>query len=133
MPKRITIHEEDYDRLRQMSREDAGLILHNLLHTLYGEPVEVKGDAYIDYFSENACAKMMRFAELSETRSKLGSKGGKSKTEANVKQKSSKDEANVKPNTNTNNKTLYKSNQFTAGMLIQDYNFKELEERRVRN
>lgn len=140
MPKRITIHEEDYDRLRKMSREDAGLILHNLLHTLYGEPVEVKGEEYIDYFSENVCAKMMRFIELSETRSKMGSKGkGVSKTKAKAKQNESKTEAKAKPNTNTNTntntniRTYFPANKFNLGAIVQDYDFKALEDKKVRN
>lgn len=113
MPKKITIHEEDYERLKNLSREDAGLILHNLLHTAYDEPIEKVENEYVDYFSEVVCQKMLRFAELSETRSRIGALGkGKSKTKANeskskakVKQSESKSKAKAKPNTITNTNT----------------------------
>jgi len=115
MPKRITIHEEDYERLSKMSREDAGLVLHNLLHTLKGEPVELKGDEYIDYFSENACQKMLRFIDASERKSHAGKMGGgqfgnsnarkTSRKRAENEQKTSKKRTENEPNTNTNTNT----------------------------
>lgn len=110
MPKRITIHEEDYARLLEMEKEDAGLILQNLIRTLEGIPPEIKGDAYIDYFSEVACQKMMRFAELSERQARNGSKGGAPFGNSNRKQPKNNPDSTQKqpkttPNTNTNTNT----------------------------
>lgn len=111
MPKRITIHEEDYARLLEMEKEDAGLILQNLIRTLEGIPPEIKGDAYIDYFSEVACQKMMRFAELSERQARNGSKGGAPFGNSNRKQPKNNPDSTQKqpkttPNTNTNTNTI---------------------------
>ena len=100
MPRRITIHEEDYGRLLEMKKEDAGLILQNLIRTLNGEPVEIKGDAYVDYFSEVTCQKMMRFVELSERQAEKGRKGGAPIGNTNRKQPKNN------PKT-TQNKPLY--------------------------
>lgn len=107
MPRRITIHEEDYARLLEMNKADAGLVLQNLIRTLNGEPVEIKGDAYVDYFSEVACQKMMRFVELSERQAEKGRKGGAPIGNTNRKQAENKPKTNQKqtetsPNTNTN-------------------------------
>ena len=110
MPRRITIHEEDYARLLEMNKEDAGLVLQNLIRTLNGEPVEIKGDAYVDYFSEVTCQKMMRFVELSERQAEKGRKGGAPIGNTNRKQTENKPKTNQKqtetsPNTNTNTNT----------------------------
>lgn len=76
MPTRILVHEEDYPRLLRMKKEHAGLVLQNLIRTLNGEPVEIIGDEYIDFFSEQACQKMMRFYETRESKSQAGKQGG---------------------------------------------------------
>ena len=75
-PTRILVHEEDYPRLLKMKKEHAGLVLQNLIRTLDGEPVEIIGDDYIDFFSEQACQKMMRFYETREAKSQAGKQGG---------------------------------------------------------
>lgn len=111
MARRITIHEEDYPRLLEMEKEDAGLVLQNLIRTLNGEPVEIKGDAYVDYFSEVACMKMMRFVELSERQAEKGRKGGGQFGNTNAKRTENEPKTNQKrtetnPNTNTNTNTI---------------------------
>ena len=121
MPRRITIHEEDYPRLLEMSEADAGLILQNLIRTISGEETRTRGDAYIDYFSEVACQKMMRFVELSERQAANGRKGGapvgnsnatsekqpKNNPKTTQKQPKTNPNTNTNTNTNTNKKTLF--------------------------
>ena len=113
MPRRITIHEEDYPRLLEMKEEDAGLILQNLIRTLEGIPAKIKGDAYVDYFSEVTCQKMMRFVELAERQATNGRKGGApvgnsnatSQKQARNNPKTTQKQAKTNPNTNTNTNT----------------------------
>lgn len=133
MPKRITIHEEDYDRLRKMSHEDAGLVLHNLLHTIAGEPIETTGNDYLDYFSEVVCNKMMRFVELSERQALKGKKGGGQFGNTNAKRtenepKTNQKRAKTNPNTNTNTNT--NTNKKTYGecqnVLLTDEEYKKV-------
>lgn len=84
---------------------------------------------------------IIRNEEYRKAKSESGKKGGsKSKqTKANVKQNEANTKQTKAPNltlpnlTNNNIPTVYKPNQFTAGMLVQDYDFKKLEDKKVRN
>ena len=126
MPRRITIHEEDYGRLLEMKKEDAGLILQNLIRTLNGEPVEIKGDAYVDYFSEVTCQKMMRFVELSERQAEKGRKGGAPIGNTNRKQpknnpKTTQKQPKTNPYTYTNTYTNTNKDKKTYGECANVY------------
>ena len=136
MPRRITIHEEDYPRLLEMNEADAGLILQNLIRTINGEETRTRGDAYIDYFSEVACQKMMRFVELSERQAANGRKGGapvgnsnatsekqpKNKPETTQKQPKTNPNTNTNTNTNTNKKTYGEC----ANVFLSDDEFQKI-------
>jgi hypothetical protein len=70
-----------------------------------------------------------------------GKKGGRPKNlkKPNDNLKEPKAKQTKAPNltlpnlTNNNIPTVYKPNQFTTGMLVQNYDFKKLEEKKVRN
>ena len=144
----VIIYESEHDGFMSMPDEDLGKIVKNMIRAFRGEEFQPQEH-------ENAYSLSM-YNRVAGDRDKIvekvvaGSKGGAPKGNKNA----SKNKQNNQPKqakqpnettkttynnnnnynyNNNNNKTLYKSNQFTAGMLIQDYNFKELEERRVRN
>ena len=132
--KKISILEEDYERLKKLSKEDKGLILENLLHTAFGEEIEITGNEYLDFLSEVVCQKAERFAELSEKRSKAGALGkGISKSKANEKQNESKSEAHTLPNHTLPNLTNKKNNRFNEGAVNQTYDFQQIEKKVVKN
>ena len=133
MPRRITIHEEDYARLLKMERADAGLVLQNKIRTLNGEPVEIIGNDYIDFFSEQACQKMMRFIELSERQAKNGKKGGAPIGNNNRKQarnnpETTQKQAKTSPNTNTNTNTNINKKTYgeCANVFLSDEEFQKI-------
>ena len=140
----VIIYESEHDILMSMADEDAGKIVKNMIRAFKGEETETleRENAY----SISLCKRVRADKDKIVEKVVAGSRGGAPKGNKNAsknKQKqtetskttseTSKTTNNNNYNYNNNNKTLYKSNQFTAGMLIQDYNFKELEERRVRN
>ena len=133
MPRRITIHEEDYPRLSRMKKEDAGLVLQNMIRTLNGEPVEIIGNDYIDFFSEQACQKMMRFIELSERQAINGKKGGAPIGNNNRKQaknnpETTQKQAKTTPNTNTNTNTNINKKTYgeCANVFLTDEEFQKI-------
>jgi hypothetical protein len=118
-----------------------------------------KGDNPEPCLSDDALAKtlfpvmkqhIIRNEEYRQAMSNLGKKGGAPKGNQNAKKTSennlkqptlvSKQPENKQkqapnltiPNQN-NNKSVYKANQFTAGVLVQDYNFSELEKELIKN
>lgn len=120
-PTRILVHEEDYPRLLEMSKEEAGLVLQNLIRTLYGEPVEIIGDKYADYFSEQACNKMMRFYEKKEPKSKAGKMGGAPIGNQNArKNKQKQTENNQKQAENNQETTKNKPYTYTYSYTNKD-------------
>lgn len=139
--KKISIIDEDFERLRKLSKEDKGLILENLLHTAFGEEIEITGNEYLDFLSEVVCQKAERFAELSEKRSKVGalakgvskSKAKAKQNESKTKQTQSKSEAHTIPNHTIPNHINKKSNKFCDGIIAQTYDFQELEKKVVKN
>lgn len=133
MPRRITIHEEDYARLLKMKKEDAGLVLQNMIRTLNGEPVEIIDNDYIDFFSEQACHKMMRFIELSERQAINGKKGGAPIGNNNRKQaknnpETTQKQAKTTPNTNTNTNTNINKKTYgeCANVFLSDEEFQKI-------
>ena len=145
MPRRIVIHEEDYPRIMEMEERNAGVILQNLIRTLNGDEVYITGDAYIDYFSEVTCQKMMRFVELSERQAANGRKGGApvgnnnatSEKQPKNNPKTSQKQPKTNPNTNTNTNTnTYKDKKTfgeCANVFLSDEEFEKIKSKGLEN
>ena len=141
------IHEDFRESFEGMSYESVGRVLMALIAYANDEDVsEILGD---DVQAKTLFPTIKKHVERNEGyRSKCaenGKKGGapfgnQNATKNNQKQpKLTKNNQKQTPNltlpnlTNNNIPTVYKPNQFTAGMLVQDYDFKKLEDKKVRN
>lgn len=138
----VIIYESEHDSFLSLPPEDVGNIVQNMIRTFRGEEVETleRENAY----SISLCKRVNTDKDKVVERVTAGSKGGAPKGNKNAsknKQNNLKQPTETSKttnnnnynNNNNNNKTLYKPNQFTAGMLVQKYDFKELEERKVKN
>lgn len=144
----VIIYEEEHNSFLNMSDEEAGQIVKNMIRVFQGNQPE-KLEGFKQMYSDSLCNRVAADKKKADDDYSNGKKGGAPKGNQNARKNKKQPPVDLKttplclennPNSNSNNnynsnnnKTLYKSNQFTAGMLIQDYNFKELEERRVRN
>ena len=148
----VIIYESEHDILMDMSPEQVGNIVQNMIRAF-------KGEEHKHLESENAYSLSM-YKRVSEDRNKIpdkviaGAKGGAPKGNHNACKKQGETSKNNQKQAETtneqaktskttykdkdkdkdnNNKTLYKANQFTAGVLVQDYNFSELEKELIKN
>jgi len=135
----VIIYEEEHNSFLNMSDEDAGKILKNMIRVFQGnQPEKLEGfkQMYVD----------KRKADADYTNGKKGGAPiGNQNARKNKKQPpvvfkttplcfENNPNSNNNSNSNNNNiKTVYKPNQFTAGVLMQDYNFIELERKKVKN
>lgn len=141
------IHPEDHEALMNMTPEEAGCILKNMIHVFRGDPPDTFGDRFLDYVSDDLCGRLLRDIELSEKQSRNGKKGGGQMGNQNAKRtktsenepKTSQKQAKTNPNTNTNTNTNinnnigFKPNAFTSGCPKRDIDFEELEKTLIKN
>ena len=148
----VIIYEGEHDILMDMTPEQVGNVVQNMIRAF-------RGEEHKHLESENAYSLSM-YKRVSEDKGKIpdkviaGSKGGAPEgnknackkqgktTKNNQKQaETSKDNSQTSKttynnnynNNNNNNKTLYKPNQFTNGVVPQEYNFPLLEKKLIKN
>lgn len=113
MNKGFIIHPEVMDELLSMNPEECGLIVHNMIHTFYGEEVKKFDDRYMDFVSSTLCGRVDRELKLYEKKSAAGKMGGAPVGNSNAtkqtknKQKTSKKQAKDKQKTSPIPDTLY--------------------------
>ena len=143
----VIIYEEEHNSFLNMSDEDAGKILKNMIRVFQGGQPE-KLDGFKQMYSDSLCNRVAADKKKADEDYSNGKKGGAPRGNQNAKKNKKQPPVDSKTtplclennpnnnsnnNSNNNNKTLYKPNQFTAGMLVQKYDFKELEKRMVKN
>ena len=145
MIEKIQIICGDFDEsIRGLSDESAGRLFKALIDFANDRDTDsLKDDAVASVLFPVIKQHIIRNEEYRKIKAESGKRGGSvskpKQTEAKGKQTEAKAKQNKPPNltlpnlTNNNIKTVYKPNQFTAGMLVQNYDFKELEERKVKN
>lgn len=145
----VIIYEEEHNSFLNMSDEDAGKILKNMIRVFQGNQPE-KLEGFKQMYSDSLCNRVAVDKRKADADYTNGKKGGapignqnarKNKKQPPVDLKTTplyfENNPNSNNNSNSNNnnniKTVYKPNQFTAGVLMQDYNFIELERKKVKN
>lgn len=141
----VIIHPKDFEDILSMSSSEAGDIIQNVVKTFLGREDLVKfDDRYLTRVSNEMCERTVWDKDQKDKKSKAGSQGGAPKGNSNAKkqaennQKTSTKQAETTFNSNSNNKsninkTLYKPNQFTNGVVPQEYNFPLLEKKLIKN
>jgi len=147
------IHPEDHQAFMDMTTEEAGSVIKNMIRVFRGEEPEKFDDRFLDYVSDDLCGRVLRDIELSEKQSRNGKKGGGQKGNQNAKRtknepktsqnepKTSQKQAKTNPNTNTNTNTNtninnnigFKPNAFTSGCPKRDIDFEEIERKLIKN
>lgn len=138
----VIIYESEHDSFLSLSAEDVGNIVQNMIRTFREEDVKTleRENAY----SISLCKRVSADKDKVVERVVAGSKGGAPKGNKNAsknKQNNLKQPTETSKTTNNNNynnnnninKTLYKPNQFTNGVVPQEYNFPLLEKKLIKN
>ena len=126
----VIIHPEDFKDLLDMSADECGHIVQNMIKTFNGDSGVPFADRYLTRVSNDLCGRVLRDKELSERQSRNGKKGGASEGHPNYNQGENKSKLSeslpkvkpklsqslpkvdpkLNPNTNTNtntNKNIY--------------------------
>jgi hypothetical protein len=138
----VIIYESEHDSFLSLPAEDVGNIVQNMIRTFREEDVKTleRENAY----SISLCKRVSADKDKVVERVVAGSKGGAPKGNKNAsknKQNNLKQPTETSKTTNNNNynnnnninKTLYKPNQFTNGVVPQEYNFPLLEKKLIKN
>ena len=148
MIDKIQIICGDFDEsIRGLSDESAGRLFKALIDFAEDRDTSdsLKDDAVASVLFPVMKQHIIRNEEYRLLQSNQGKKGGapkgnKNACKNNPKQpKTTENNRKQAPNltlpnlTNNNIQTVIKPNQFTAGMLVQNYDFKELERKKVKN
>lgn len=144
MIDKIQIICGDFDEsIRGLSDESAGRLFKALIDFAEDRDTSdsLKDDAVASVLFPVMKQHIIRNEEYRQYRADNGKKGGRPKNlekpnnnldKPNEKQKKAPNL--TLPNlTNNNIPSVIKPNQFTAGMLVQNYDFKELERKKVKN
>lgn len=105
----VIVHQEDFeDFLTNMTDQEAGAMLKNMLHTFLGEEVKTFGERYMDSISKRLCDRVIYDKGLSEKNAKNGALGGGQMGNTNAKRaKTSENDPKTsekRAKTNLNNK-----------------------------
>ena len=139
------VHPENHDDLMNMTSEETGNIIKNMIRAFRGEPPIRFDDRFMDYVSDDLCGRVLRDKELSERQSKRRSgktKNNQSETNNNQKEPNNNQtrtktnpntNTNTNTNTNINNNIGFKPNAFTSGCPKSDIDFEEIERNLIKN
>ena len=146
MIDKIQIICGDFDEsIRGLSDESAGRLFKALIDFAEDRDTfdSLKDDSVASVLFPVMKQHIIRNEEYRKIKSESGKKGGSvskpKQTKANDKQNEAKAKQKQAPNltlpnlTNNNIQTVIKPNQCTAGMVVQNYDFKELERKKVKN
>ena len=111
----VIVHQEYFeDFLNNMTDQEAGAMLKNMLHTFLGEEVKTFGERYMDSISKKLCDRVAYDKEVSEKNAKNGALGGGQIGNSNAKRaKTSENEPKTseeRAKTNHKNKDKDKNN-----------------------
>ena len=135
----IIVHPEDFeDFLSNMTDEEAGAIIKNMIRTFLGEEgIQTFDDRFMSSTSRKMCGRVARDKELSEIKSRVGKMGGApignenaktTKKQAENNQKTSREQAKTTPNTNTNTNTNINKKQYgeCANVLLTEEEYQKI-------
>lgn len=139
----VIVHPKHFNAFLEMSPEEAGLILKNMIHTFQGEEDKIKvfNERYLDYVSADVCGLTAFDKSLKDARSTAGKKSADNKRATKVQQTCNKTSTNeqqecnvkIKVKDNINNNIGFKPNQFTAGVSKTEIDFDELAKKLIKN
>lgn len=142
----VIIYEDEHDNFLSLSAEDAGKVVQNMIRAFKGEEL-VTLDGVLNVYSASLCKRVEKDKVKAQVRSENGKKGGAPKGNSNAsktsknnlnsskKQAKTSNNNNYNSNNNNNNniRSYYPANKFNLGAIVQDYDFKALEDKKVRN
>jgi len=145
----VIVHQEDFeDFLTNMTDQEAGAMLKNMLHTFLGEEVKTFGERYMDSISKRLCDRVIYDKGLSEKNAKNGALGGgqmgntnakRAKTSENdpkTSEKRAKTNLNIKDKDNINikdNKDNKKPYGEFANVFLTDEEFEKVKNQGLTN
>lgn len=145
----VIVHQEDFeDFLTNMTDQEAGAMLKNMLHTFLGEEVKTFGERYMDSISKRLCDRVIYDKGLSEKNAKNGALGGgqmgntnakRAKTSENdpkTSEKRAKTNLNIKVKDNINikdNKDNKKPYGECANVFLTDEEFEKVKNQGLTN
>ena len=138
----VIIHPDNFEDIMNMTDEECGKVVHNMIRAFIGQDIEVFNDRFLDFVSGTYCGRVKRDKERSDRASINGKKGGGQKGNTNAKrakneqetsEKRAKTNSNTNTNTNTNNIYTKKTNTFVNGCTKSDIDFDSLEIKVVKN
>ena len=131
----VIVHQEDFeDFLANMTDQEAGAMLKNMLHTFLGEEVKTFGERYMDSISKRLCDRVIYDKGLSEKNAKNGALGGGQRGNTNAKRAKTNLNIKVKDNINIkDNKDNKKPYGEFANVFLTDEEFEKVKNQGLTN
>ena len=144
----VIIYEREHESFLDMTDEEAGKIVKNMIRAFRGEePEELKG--FMGRYARSLCLRVIEDRDKAVEGSINGKKGGAPKGNQNAKKNNPKQPTlvlettvpclenkannNNNNNINNNNNNKTKKNNFTNNCIKSDIDFEELENKVVKN
>ena len=136
----VIVHQEDFeDFLTNMTDQEAGAMLKNMLHTFLGEEVKTFGERYMDSISKRLCDRVIYDKGLSEKNAKNGALGGGQTGNTNAKRAKTSEndpktsEKRAKTNLNIKVKDNKKPYGECANVFLTDEEFEKVKNQGLTN